>query len=239
MKKPLLIIIAICFVIVLIALAVSLRGASDKELYNQHWNEGDKHGQEGNWDKAAESFTKAIRHYPALPGNYGSYVNRANSYSMLGKLDLALEDYQRVLDAFPDKSVTELGEVYYNRGAAYHKNGKPELAISDYEQAISIDTQIKSVHNKLAWLLATSPDEKIRNGKKALIHARIACEQTGNKNPSYLDTLAAAFAETGDFANALLTQKQAIDLETIAKNKADLAIKLEMYEQKLPYRTKK
>lgn len=221
--------------IVLCSLTIQLHAATDEELYNKYWAEGDRYSEEGKWDKAAASFTKAIKYYPALPANYGSYVNRANAYSMLGKLDLALKDYNKVLDAFPDKSAKQLGEVYYNRGAAYHRNKKPALAIPDYEKAIAIDSEIKSVHNKLAWLLATCADAKIRDGAKAVKHARIACEQTGHKNPSYLDTLAAAYAESGDFENAILTQKKAIDLETNVEDKADLGTRLVLYEQKKAY----
>lgn len=219
----------------LCSLAIQLSAATNEELYDKYWTEGDRYSAEGKWDKAAASFTKAIRYHPALPANYGSYVNRANAYSMLGKLDLALKDYNKVLDAFPDKSVKELGEVYYNRGAAYHRNKKPALAIPDYEKAIAIDSEIKSVHNKLAWLLATSPDAKIRDGAKAVKHARIACEQTGNMNASYLDTLAAAYAEAGDFENAILTEKKAIELSDDVADKADMGTRLALYEMKMAY----
>jgi tetratricopeptide (TPR) repeat protein len=216
-----------------------LYSASNEELYDRYWEEGNQHSEAGRWKEAAEAFSKAIRYYPALPGNYGTYVNRANAYSMQGRLDLALKDYSKVLAAFPDKSVKELGEVYYNRGAAYDRNGKPELAIPDYEKAIAIDSQIRSVHNKLAWILATSADDKIRNGEKAVKHGLIACEQTGNKNGYYLDTLAAAYAESGNFTKAVETQKLALDLMTDPDDKAEVAGRVTLYEQMKPYREPK
>ena len=227
------------FAFVVIITTSSLYSATNRELYDKYWDEGAAFSDEGKWDKAVVSFTNAIKYHPKLPDNYGTYVNRANAYSMLGKLDLAIADYKKVIGSFTDKTAKELGEVYYNMGAAYHTNGKPELAIPQYEKAISIDSEIKSVHNKLAWLLATSPDPKIRDGKKAVEHGLIACKQTGNKNPGYLDTLSAAYAENGDFANAVLTKRKAIELLDDVNEKKDYTTRLELYESNKPYRAQK
>ena len=196
--------------LLLISSASFSYAASDKELYDKNWKEGEAFSEQGKWEKAVVSFTNAIKYFPKLPANYGFYVNRGNAYSMLGKLDLALADYKKALDSFPNKGAMELGEVYYNRGEAYNRNGKPELAILDYEKAITIDGEIKSVHNKLAWLLATNSNDKIRDGKKAVEHALIACKQDDNKNPNHLDTLAAAYAENGDFTNVSAMSRKSV-----------------------------
>ena len=156
------------------------------------------------------AFTKAIRAFPTLPDNFSAYTNRGNAYSMRHKLDLALADYNAVLNSVANKDAKQLGEVYYNRGVAYQLNGKPELAIPDYRHAIAIDAMIHGVHNKLAWLLATNPKDSVRNGTEAVAVALVACEQTGNANAAYLDTLAAAYAEAGDFPHALTTMDAAI-----------------------------
>jgi len=214
------------------------QSASDKDLYDKYWQEGAAFSDEGKWDKAALSFTKAIQYYPKLPDNYGTYVNRASAYSMLGKLDQALADYNRVIKSFSDQSAKELGEVYYNRGAAYHRNGKPRLALDDYDKCLSIDPDIKSVHNKIAWLRATSPDESIRNGKKAIKHALAACGQTDNKNHSYIDTLAAAYAESGDYDSAVKSIRLAIELAIESDDKMEYGSRLVLYEKKQPYRLK-
>mgnify|MGYP005995917757 CR=1 FL=1 len=66
--------------------------------------------------------------------------------------------------------------------------------------------------NNVAWLLATHPDPNLRNGKLALEVAKRAAKITAYKDPSYLDTLAAAYAETGDFAKAIETATRALDL---------------------------
>jgi tetratricopeptide (TPR) repeat protein len=91
-----------------------------------------------------------------------------------------------------------------------------------------------------AWILATSPDDAARNGAKALEFAKFACEATGSNDADYLDVLAAAQAETGNFDEAVSTIRQAIDLSMKASgDPASLAgyqARLKLYESKLPYR---
>jgi membrane associated rhomboid family serine protease len=64
------------------------------------------------------------------------------------------------------------------------------------------DAKDANVLNSVAWQLATSPHDDVRDGAQAVIHATRACELDGWKNPAYLDTLAAAHAETGNFPEA-------------------------------------
>ena len=66
--------------------------------------------------------------------------------------------------------------------------------------------------NNLAWILSTCADASLRDGKRAVELATHACELTGRKNAWLLDTLAAAFAETGDFKAAVETQREAMAL---------------------------
>ena len=63
-------------------------------------------------------------------------------------------------------------------------------------------------HNSLAWLLATFNDARLRDGPRALVHAQAAVD--AQPSPGHLDTLAAAYAETGQFAQAVSTQRQAL-----------------------------
>ena len=225
--------------VIALAAAYYIFSPSDKDLYNKHWKNGYDYSDSGEWEKAAAEFTLAIKYYPHLPGNYGSYVNRANAYSMLGDLDKSLSDYNKVLDSFSGKTDVRLGEVYFNRGEAYNRNGKPDLAIFDYEKAISIDDKIEDAHNKLAWKMATSPIQIIRNGKKAVAYAMTACKRTDFKRPGYLDTLSAAHAENGDFLNAIKYQEMAIALLTDADKIKDYTTRLELYKVNKPFRASK
>jgi Flp pilus assembly protein TadD len=95
--------------------------------------------------------------------------------------------------------------------------------------------------NNLAWLLATCPDNSLRNGQKAVELAQQAVQLSGGKSPEILDTLAAAYAEAGSFPEAIETARQASDLST-AQNKKPLAEviqnQLKLFETHSPYHEK-
>ena len=90
-------------------------------------------------------------------------------------------------------------------------------------------------HNTRAWLLATCRDAKLRDGKKAVESATKACEITNWKQASFLDTLAAALAETGDFEHAVQRQNEAIDLSTTEQDKTAYQTRLALYLERKPY----
>jgi hypothetical protein len=86
-----------------------------------------------------------------------------------------------------------------------------------------------------AWLRATCPDEKHRDGNQAVADAKQACESSSWKNMRHLDTLAAAYAETGDFIEAVKWQEQAITLASPAL-KSEYEARLALYRDQQPYR---
>jgi tetratricopeptide (TPR) repeat protein len=93
--------------------------------------------------------------------------------------------------------------------------------------------------DELAWLLATYPDSRSRDGAEAVRLAERACDLTDRKIPALLDTLAAAYAEAGDFARAISAAEEAL---TLARGAGDNdAVKLSesilgSVRQDLPYR---
>ncbi len=92
------------------------------------------------------------------------------------------------------------------------------------------------VFNSLAWLLATCPDEEHRDGSQAVQHAIRACELTEWTNPHCLGTLAAAYAEMGEFPKAVRWQAEAIEAATADYDVAAAQRRLGLYKAARPYR---
>lgn len=95
-----------------------------------------------------------------------------------------------------------------------------------------------AAENAFAWILATSPIGKLHDGAGAVSLAQRAVDGTNRKNPLYLGTLAAAYAENDDFRNAIKTQVEAIALVTDENAKQELKDRLRLYEAEKPYRRK-
>lgn len=125
----------------------------------------------------------------------------------------------------------------FYRGLAYDHLGDYNKAIVDYGEAILIDPKKAEPFNEIAWLLATCPKAELRDGKKALEYAGKAMEITGGKDPATIDTLAAAYAEAGDFAKAIQSQKQYLELPKLSEKQiAEARERLAFYEAHKPYR---
>jgi len=111
-------------------------------------------------------------------------------------------------------------------------------ALADFDRAIRIDPASAHSHNSRAWLLATCPNEDIRDGKRAVESAARACELTQYRNIALIDTLAAAYAESGDFEQAVQWQESALNMLPIGDevNRKDFGLRLDLYRLKKPYR---
>jgi hypothetical protein len=109
-------------------------------------------------------------------------------------------------------------------------------AIAEYRTTLQLNPQSDAANN-LAWLLATAPQDELRNGEEALRLARQLNQV--NQRPEVLDTLAAAYAETGDFDAAAQTAETAIMRASLAKQtklEQEIRARLELYQQHKPYR---
>jgi tetratricopeptide (TPR) repeat protein len=90
--------------------------------------------------------------------------------------------------------------------------------------------------NNIAWFLATAPDSSMRQGLSAVAFAEEAVTRTERKNPNYLDTLAAAYADAGEFAKAASVQNEAIAGERAEELKKEFEARLKLYQSNTPYR---
>jgi HEAT repeat protein len=116
-----------------------------------------------------------------------------------------------------------------------------DKAKKDYEDAIQREPKNARAHGSLAWLFASCPDAKWRNGKSAVEHATKACELTGWKTPSCLGALAAANAEQGDFEAAIRNQQKSLEISLSRNGEQDpevslARVRLELYQAHKPFR---
>jgi tetratricopeptide (TPR) repeat protein len=135
-------------------------------------------------------------------------------------------------------AVKWMGRGYFNRAKTKVSGGEFAEAISDYEAAVRIDPNRARALNHLALLRAACPTAEFRDGTKATENATKACELTDWKKAHYVGTLAAAYAETGDFDSAVEWQRKAIDLLTEEEEelRADFEERLKLYQSGKPYR---
>ncbi|WP_428307616.1 tetratricopeptide repeat protein [Lacipirellula sp.] len=136
------------------------------------------------------------------------------------------------------------------RADAYLNIGEHAKAVADFKKALEVEPKESGLLNNYAWVLATSPDDNVRDGKLAVELATKACEVTDNKESHILSTLAAAYAETGDFDKATEWSKKAIETfetqreaavkagnqEKVDELSKELAAELATFEAKKPWR---
>lgn len=108
---------------------------------------------------------------------------------------------------------------FFNQGMAAEIKGNFNQAIINYNKTINIDPGYAQAYNNLAWIMATCPDKRYRNGSQAIEFAKKALSLS--KEVDFLDTLAAAYAEAGNFEKAQTVQKDAI-ITLIMNNKTDM-----------------
>jgi tetratricopeptide (TPR) repeat protein len=159
---------------------------------------------------------------------------KGNSLRNKQDFDQALATYDEAIALDPQNP-----EAYLRRNFIWMSKGAYEKALADRREALRIATssnvRYASYVNDLAWFFATCPDRTYRSGKEAVELATQACDLTRWNNPTYVDTLAAAHAETGNFAAAVKFQEQALALAP-ASQKPSYESRLNLYRDKKPYR---
>lgn len=160
------------------------------------------------------------------------YVSRGVAHHETGDYARALADFDEAIRKEPDNSA-----AYNNRAMTHRKKGDLPAAIADYEQAIKHDRESAYAYAGLAWIWATALDPAVRDGNKAVNYAQKACELTGWERPYCLNALAAAYAEAGQFDQAVRWQAKALGFAGFPPAEAGKAeVRLKMYRARQPFR---
>jgi tetratricopeptide (TPR) repeat protein len=182
----------------------------------------------GRNQEAISAYQKALKINPL---DQVTYFNLGLSLAMEGREEEAIAAYQKALEID-----SAFKEAYGNLGILYSQKGDISQAFSCYLKALEIDPQFVLALNNLAWILAAHPESVFRNGPQAVAHAEKANLLSGSKNPEILKTLAAAYAETGRFAEAIRTARAAIALTQVHGASTILQKQLALYQQGHPWR---
>jgi tetratricopeptide (TPR) repeat protein len=200
----------------------------DPKHVRAHNNLGNALRDAKDLDGAVAEYREAIRLSPELAP---AHNNLGLALRDKGDVECAIASYREALRLDPRSDSTHV-----NLGHALSGKGDVEGAIGSYREALRLNPAFATAHNNLAWILATGPTG-VRDGKLAVEHATKACELTAWKNPLWIDTLAAAYAETGDFDSAVEYQKKALSIPKLAMTHAEDGRKrLELYVRKKPFR---
>jgi len=123
-------------------------------------------------------------------------------------------------------------------GGIYSRDGRYKAALSLLTRVLGNQPGDRVTLNNLTWLLATCPDKSVRDGAKAVEYGKQVCDATDNSVPPMLDSLAAAYAETGKFDLAVETLEKAIGMYTQSSRAIpkELGLRLQLYRQRRPCR---
>jgi tetratricopeptide (TPR) repeat protein len=191
---------------------------------------------------------EAIAHFYAALGIKGDYTELLSTdyaqvhcglgYALLlkGQADEAIVHYQKALEIKPDDDDTE-----NNLGIIFYQKGQLEPAIVHYQKAIEINPRNAHAAANLAWALATSPQTPTLYAVAVKLAQQVN-QMTGGANSSVLQILAAAYAQTGQFPQAMETAKRSLQLAMDQKNaglEEALKTELVLYEKGQPFRARK
>ena len=237
----------------------------DAHAAEPHSNLGALLAREGKWEEAVAEFRLALDRDPLLnearcglagalakQGNYEEAIRVLSELLKLqsaypparlqlgvilalqGNVDQAISEFSELLRANPADSA-----AHYHLALALSAQGRFKDALLHYRAAVNARPDFPEALNNLAWMLATQPDAQLRDGQQALDLAERACRLTEYRQAFMVGTLAAAYAETGRFPEAVAAAEKAKALAEKANDKEVAAMNLKLlalYRSGQPYR---
>ena len=235
------------------------------DWWDAEYNLGTALLAKGQVDEAILHCEKAVSMRPTDPD---AQVSLGNLLLQKGRIDDAIAHYQKAITVRPDHFLARygLGHALLEKGEldsaiqvcrsalllrpldpdchttlaiALEEKGNPAQAFQHYQKALEVAPGSIPTLTHFAWLLATSQDAALRNGRKAVELAAQANQLVGGTNTIVLRTLAAAYAENGEFANAIRTARSAMQLARMHGEDSltrDLDQQIALYQLGVPYR---
>src|SRR5215471_1533928 len=216
--------------------ALDVRSGSEQRHYNFslsviHDSIGNILARKGRLNEAIVHLRQAVDLRPDFPD---AHYNLGTALFQKGDLDGAIAEWKTALSIHPNDAGANT-----NLGNALVQKGLLRDAADHYEKALRWDPDAILPLNNLAWIMSAGPDDSLRNNEVAVKLALKANQLSKQNNPVFARTLAAAYAQAGQFENAIETARRAAELAN-AQGARDLAVEIahdvELYQQRMPLR---
>jgi Flp pilus assembly protein TadD len=175
---------------------------------------------------AAHHFERALALDPNSAATHNNYAMLLGRY---GRLDEAETHLRQAIRIDPSYAA-----AHSNLGVVRLASGDAAGAVASFERALEIDPDRPVTLRSCAWILATYPDDAVRNGPRAVELAQRAVNLRGD-DPTSLDTLAAALAQAGNFDQAIATARRAAELAGDGELADQIKVRIALYQQGKPY----
>lgn len=187
--------------------------------------------RKGKLDEAISLLQTAV---DLRPENSPAQENLAKALLQKGRVADALVHYRKLMELQPDNI-----EVHNIVGTVFVQQGNVREGIEEWQKVLLVEPGNGNAMNNLAWVFATSPDPSVRDGTQAVRLAEQALHTSRGRIPLVFRTLAAAYAESGRFAEAIQTARQGIESANSQGNSglaAELQGNITLYQQEQPLR---
>src|SRR6266581_957192 len=216
--------------------ALAVRSQSEHRHYNLslaiiHDSTGNVLAQKGRLSDAIAHFRQAIELRPDFPD---AHYNLGTALFQKGDLDGAITEWRTMLSIHPYDA-----GAHTSLGNALVQKGLLGEAADHYEKALQSEPDSILPLNNLAWVMSTGPDDSLRNNEIAVQLAIKANQLSKENNPVFIRTLAAAYAQAGQFEKAIETARRALERAN-AEGAHDLAVQIredvDLYQRRTPLR---